>query len=207
MDREHGLLLRGWSLCSLWTQRCSPMQDCSDDPKAWMWQWELRTKCWWSFWTLEGSFMQSVKRRHFPQTLIKLKRNNNQVVSLIYIRYKNYGVRFSRCWVPTAPSAQHMEKLQALLIKEKSFTVVWFAFHLSWVPHRSTADLPMLFWLFASIPTLNFGRFNGRGFVSIISARIWVHNQPFACVDRISKTLLRSSCVRFAARTAISVKK
>lgn len=70
--------------------------------------------------------MQSVKRRHFPQTLIKLKRNNNQVVSLIYIRYKNYGVRFSRCWVPTAPSAPHMEKLQALLIKEKSFTVVCF---------------------------------------------------------------------------------
>lgn len=43
--------------------------------------------------------------------------------------------------------------------------------------------------------------------MSIISAQIWVHNQPFAYVDRISKTLLRSSCVHFTAKTAISVLK
>lgn len=33
-----------------------------------------------------------------------------------------------------------------------------------------------------------------------------VQNQPFACLARISKTLLRSSCVCFTAKTAISIR-
>lgn len=33
-----------------------------------------------------------------------------------------------------------------------------------------------------------------------------MQNQPFACMARISKTLLRSSCICFTAKTAISVK-
>lgn len=82
---------------------------------------------------------------------------------------------------------------------------MWFVLNLSWVLHRSTADLPMLFWLFPSTTVLNFGR---QGIcINHFSTDLWVQNQPFACVARISKTLLRSSCICLAARTAISIKK
>lgn len=81
----------------------------------------------------------------FPQTLIKLIKKKNQVVSVISTKYKNIMSNFQKCQVPTAPSAQHMQKLQVFSLK--SFSTVCFesqlgttdkyrrSFHIIWALH------------------------------------------------------------------------
>lgn len=109
---------------------------------------------------------------------------------------------FQNCQVPTAPSAQHMQKLQVFSLRKSPSAQ--FVLNLSWVLQRSTADLSILFWLSTSTTVLNFGR---QGIcINHFSRDLWVQNQPFACMARISKTLLRSSCICFTAKTAISIK-
>lgn len=117
-------------------------------------------------------------------------------------KYKTMMSNFQSCQVPPPPGAQRTPKLQVFSLR-KSLSAQ-FVLNLSRALQRSSAELSVGFWLSISPAVLNSGR---QGIcISHFSRDLWVQNQPFCLYVRISKTLLRSSCICFTAKTAISIK-